>query len=245
MITSSRDVLSALDRRVPESVIAKIDSRADSVVVPHPAASVVLLRDHEGGVETYALHRHSRMPFAAGMVVFPGGRLDPVDGVLSAGYTPTSGPLLRCAVRETEEETGVRLEPEQLQPWAHWITPELEPRRYDTFFYLAELPVGQTAADISGETWKAEWRTPAALLAAADAGELALMPPTRSILIELDSFATVADALAGCPDRRVETVLPRVVRGPAGWIFDYSDLSVSGVVIATPPTDKSRDGDER
>ena len=129
--------------------------------------------------------------------------------------------MLRCAVRETEEEAGVRLSPADLYPWAHWITPEVEPRRYDTAFYLAALPAGQTARDLSGETTMAEWRTPAGLLAAADAGELRLMPPTRSILLELTDRLSVSAAVAASRDRQVETVLPRVVRGPDGWLFDY------------------------
>ena len=222
MITSSRDVLSRLDRRVPASVVDRLEHAAAAVVEPQPAASVVLLRDHANRLETYALHRHGRMPFAAGMVVFPGGRWDPADGVLGPDPSPTASPLLHCAVRETEEETGVRLDPGVLRPWAHWITPEIESRRYDTFFYLAAIPADQAAADVSGETWKAEWRSPAALLTAADDHELALMPPTRSILIELAAFDSVHEALSNCRDRRVETVLPRFVRGPQGWSFDYS-----------------------
>ncbi|HEY9289873.1 MAG TPA: NUDIX hydrolase [Microlunatus sp.] len=246
MITSSRDVLSQLDRRVPAAAVGKLESPAGPAVEPHPAASVVLLRDHHGGLETYALHRHSRMPFAAGMVVFPGGRWDAVDGVLGAGFGPDAAALLHCAARETEEETGVRLEPAALHPWAHWITPEIEPRRYDTFFYLAALPPGQDAADVSGETWKAEWRSPAALLTAADAAELALMPPTRSILIELAGFGSVESAIAGCRGRRVETVLPRFVHGPQGWVFDYSDLAATGAAAEISGSDESikREGAE-
>ena len=73
------------------------------------------------------------MPFAASMVVFPGGRLD--------RKTPLAAdPVRACALRETEEETGVRFDAADLQDWAHWITPELEPRRYDTQFFVAALP---------------------------------------------------------------------------------------------------------
>ena len=47
-----------------------------------------------------------------------------------------------------------------LHPWAHWITPEIEPRRYDTWFFVAAMPADLEAADISGETERAEWSTP-------------------------------------------------------------------------------------
>ncbi|MBO0810711.1 MAG: NUDIX hydrolase [Microlunatus sp.] len=222
MAVSSRAVLARLDRSVPDLVIRSMESLGSGPPAPaRPACSVVLLRDHRSRLETYALHRHAKMPFAPGMVVFPGGGLDPADGVPAADHDLRSPALLACAVRETAEETGVHLGADDLHPWAHWITPEAEPRRYDTFFYLAGLPAGQDAADVSGETSAAQWRTAADLLAAADAGEIAMLPPTRSIVIELTAYATVQDALAATADRVVETVLPRAVKGPAGWTFEY------------------------
>lgn len=225
MPVSSRDVLARLDHTVPDLVIKSLQAAPLGEPVPaRPAASVVLLRDHGGGIETYALQRHSRMPFAPGMVVFPGGRVDPADGVPVVDQGLADPALLACAVRETLEETGVRLTPDDLRPWAHWITPESEPRRYDTFFYLAAMPDGQQAADISGETSDARWQTPEGLLAAADSGRLAMVPPTRSIVIELAGFGSVEAALASTADRIVETVLPRAVEGPDGWVFEYGGV---------------------
>ena len=96
---------------------------------------MILLRDGTSGIETYLLHRHARMRFAASMVVFPGGGLEPAD-------ENWADPIRRCAVRETEEETGVVLDPDELRPWAHWITPEFEPRRYDTYFYVGGTALG-------------------------------------------------------------------------------------------------------
>ena len=83
------------------------------------------------------LHRHARMPFAPSMVVFPGGRVDPADDDL---IRSSADPIRRCAIRETTEETGVVLAETDLHPWAHWITPEIEPRRYDTWFFVAAMP---------------------------------------------------------------------------------------------------------
>jgi 8-oxo-dGTP pyrophosphatase MutT (NUDIX family) len=115
-----------------------------AAAVPALAASVILVRDSPAGLQTYLLHRHARMPFAASMVVFPGGRVDGADGADAAD------PLRACGVRETLEETGVRLQDDELVPWAHWITPEIEHRRYDTFFFVAALPAGEVPSDISG-----------------------------------------------------------------------------------------------
>ena len=80
---------------------------------PAPSASVILVRDGATGLETYSLHRHARMPFAASAVVFPGGRVDAVD---AAGG---GDPARACALRETAEETGVALTFDDLVPWAH------------------------------------------------------------------------------------------------------------------------------
>ncbi len=154
------------------------------------------------------------MAFAASMVVFPGGRMDPVDRA-------AADPWRACAVRETAEETGVRLDPDRLLPWAEWTTPAIEPRRYETRFYVAALPPGGEAADVSGETDTADWASPADALAAAAAGSLALMPPTFSILLELaelGSVSAVAEAAAG---RVVVPILPEIVRDRDGWCFRY------------------------
>lgn len=219
MTSSSRAVLDQLDPRVPPAMITLIENRSEPPVPARAASSVVLLRDHDG-LQTYVLHRQSTMRFAAGKVVFPGGGVDACDG--GDDDQPT---LRRCAIRETEEETGVRLLTTDLRHWAHWITPEFEPRRYDTHFYLAAQPADQQARDISGEAWLAEWRSPDDLLRAADAGEEALMPPTRSILIELTEHDSAAAVLAAAEDRLVRPVLPRPVQQADGWVFRYAEGS--------------------
>ena len=216
MPSHSLDVLARLAPQVPAELVERAAAWCEGSVPVEPglAASVVLLRETGLGLETFLLHRHARMAFAASMVVFPGGRVDPVDRA-------DPDPLRRCAVRETEEETGVRLAPASLLPWAHWVTPELEPRRYDTFFYLAELPAGQQADDRSGETDRADWSTPAGALADERAGRIGLMPPTLSILLELCGLGSLAEVRRAAADRVIERVLPRLVRDGHGWRFDY------------------------
>ena len=223
--THSWDVLARLPLEPPPDMIALAEARrvGDPAATPAPSASVILVRDAAAGIETYLLHRHARMPFAASMVVFPGGRVDPVD------QTAGSDPLRVCAVRETAEETGVQLSKDDLVPWAHWITPEPEPRRYDTHFFLAVMPEDQEAQDISGETDRAAWDSPSAALAAADRGEIALMPPTRSILLELAEAHGVAELLAVASDRVIEYVLPEVIKTESGWMIRYPSRLQEGL----------------
>jgi hypothetical protein len=81
-----------------------------------------------------------------------------------------------------------------LLPIARWITPEFQPRRWDARFFLAEAPPGQTALCDGTETCEAVWLRPDAALAAYQAGEHLLAPPTFRVLEELRAYATVAEA---------------------------------------------------
>ena len=219
MASNSVDVLTRVRPAVPPALAARIAAwdRGAVPAEPRRSASVVLIRPSASELEVYLLHRHSRMAFAASMVVFPGGGLDPVDTVPE--------PLLACAVRETYEETGVLLEAAELRPWAHWVTPEVEPRRFDTKFYLAVLPPDQEARDVSGETVRADWTTPSRALAAAERGEIGLMPPTLSILTELAEARTVPAVLEDAAERVVVTVQPRVEQTEHGWRFVYPQVT--------------------
>ena len=89
--------------------------------------------------------------------------------------------------RACSRRRGLVLRSDLLRPWARWITPVTEQRRYDTRFFAAALPAGQRARDVSGEADDAAWVEPAAALAAARRKEIVLLPPTAVTLAELDS----------------------------------------------------------
>ncbi len=172
---------------------------------PREAATVVLMRDADGGFEVFLQRRVPTMAFAAGMTVFPGGARDPGDPHLAA-----------TAVREVHEETGVVLVADALVPWSRWVTPEGEPRRYDTLFFVAALPAGEEPAARGTEMDVVAWMQPAAALAAYDRGELAMMPPTVITLRELDEYAGVEAVLAGAPLRTLDPVRPRILDDDEG-----------------------------
>ena len=124
-----------------------------------PAATVVLLRDGADGLEVWLQQRATTLAFAAGMYAFPGGRVDDDEDVYGSGArrlgrsarsgaTPTTrwcASTLAGAVRETWEESGVRLDPAHLVPWGRWVTPPGDTRRFDARFYLARCPADQDA----------------------------------------------------------------------------------------------------
>lgn len=91
---------------------------------------------------------------------------------------------------------GLTLRSDLLRPLAHWITPVIEKRRYDTRFFLAALPPGQNADDQTSEAEVARWVGAQAAIDAWAAGQHYLLPPTWAQLTHLAGFGTVAEALA-------------------------------------------------
>ncbi|AIR99652.1 NUDIX hydrolase [Streptomyces glaucescens] len=105
------------------------------------------------------------------------------------------------------DRRGLVLRSDLLGAWTRWITPEFEPRRYDTWFFVAALPEGQRTRDVSSEADRTVWIRPADAAAAYDEGELLMMPPTIATLRQLTPYVTAAQALAAAPDRDLAPVL--------------------------------------
>ncbi|WP_422772060.1 NUDIX hydrolase [Plantactinospora sp. WMMC1484] len=96
----------------------------------------------------------------------------------------------RTGFADLLRDRGLTLRSDLLLPWSRWVTPEFEPRRFDTYFFVALLPAGQRPRDVSGEADHTMWIRPADALAQVGAGTIAMLPPTLITLTEL----------AGCPD---------------------------------------------
>jgi len=204
---------------------------------PRPAATLVLIRDGERGLETFLMRRPLSMRFAPGMSVYPGGALDDADfesidfSTLDDDLVATHASrasaterefraLLACAIRETREEAGVTFtDPRDVVLADHWVTPEHESRRFDVRFFLARIPEGETAQVASGEADHAEWIRPSEALERHARDELPMLRPTLEMLRFLTTFATTDEALASAQAREVIPRMPRAL--PVG----ESDLS--------------------
>jgi len=125
---------------------------------------------------------------------------------------------------------GVTLRADLLRPWAHWITPETEPRRYDTKFFTAALPPGQEPRDVSGEADEAAWVPVADALAENERGTRMMLPPTLVTLTDLVGYATVADVLAAAPKHPLTPVVPRLVERDGEEYVEMPD----GSLVKTP-----------
>jgi 8-oxo-dGTP pyrophosphatase MutT (NUDIX family) len=112
---------------------------------------------------------------------------------------------------------GLVLRSDQLRPWARWITPDVEPRRYDTRFFAAALPGRQQTREIRDEADQVAWLRPADVLAAAGRGEALLLPPTAVTLAELAACGTVAAALSA--PRQITPLQPEIqLDGDRAWL---------------------------
>lgn len=114
------------------------------------------------------------------------------------------------SLAELLDHRGLVLRSDLLAVWAHWITPEIDPKRYDTRFFLALLPEGQQTRDVGGEADAVAWLPPAEAIDAARRGRLQLMPPTATTLAELAEYQDVADAFRAAAGREIVVRLPFV-----------------------------------
>ncbi|MGP4018338.1 NUDIX hydrolase [Saccharopolyspora sp. 5N708] len=112
-------------------------------------------------------------------------------------------------------DEGLVLRADLLRPWADWVTPEREPRRYDTRFFLAAMPVGQRADAVTSEAAEAYWATPEQALEDFRQGRCHLLPPTQVTLGELAECASLSAALAA--ERVLDKITPRLVRRNNRW----------------------------
>lgn len=169
-------------------------------------------------------------PLARGLVCAAVRETYEESGVLLAGGTgedvvaDTAAPEWEAARRALEArelslstlltERGLVLRADLLRPWAHWITPVQEKRRFDTRFFVAALPAGQHTRDVAGEAERVVWQRPADALDALARGEIVMVPPTALALRELAGHGSVADVLAAAQSRQIRPVTPRLL--PAG-----------------------------
>jgi 8-oxo-dGTP pyrophosphatase MutT (NUDIX family) len=199
------------------------------------AATVVVLRPGAAGREVYMLRRSAKSPFMPSTLVFPGGRLDPADGEAEHDTS-----WERAARRECHEEARLRLDDRALRWFDTWLTPSAEARRrYLARFFVVELAAGEGAeAQADGvETHEGRWATAAGHLAAWEAEEVDLPPPTVSVLLRLrDAELHGLHARLLADDPR-EPILPKVIgRGDQLFILMPHDPDYENAPGEAAPT---------
>lgn len=241
----------------------------ETLIIPRPASTVLLLRDADDGPEVYMLRRHAKSDVMGGVHVFPGGKLDRLDCDaealcrLGSPIEPlhealgedgldraTSAGLFYAACRETFEEArvlfarpggsanlelaegerawtmlregfgfgevletlGLELASDALVPWSRWITPRVPSmmvgKRFDTRFFVAALPEGQTAGFDDHEAVAGDWLNAREALRRYAAGQIVLGPPQIMSLLQLAPCRSVDEVLHAARGRRPPLIEP-------------------------------------
>ncbi len=201
---------------------------------PRTAATVVLLRDGKNGPETLLLQRNKAVKFAGGMWVFPGGSLDPEDW--EQGDNEESKAARIGAAREAGEESGLDVDPDLMVQISHWTTPEAEPKRFYTWFFLALVADEPDVAIDHSEITDHLWINVDEAVQRHESNDLGLFPPTIMTLRRLQGFLSAEDAMIDVAAREPVDVFPVfagtedgiavMFRGDAG--YDTSDPSTPG-----------------
>ncbi|MGA7705434.1 MAG: NUDIX hydrolase [Solirubrobacteraceae bacterium] len=176
-----------------------------AATTPRQAATVILLRGGTQTLEVLLVKRTEQAKFMGGVWVFPGGAVDEQDP-RSGGHAHRA-----AAARELSEEAGVMLDdPAGLVEFSRWITPEEVTIRFDTRFFLAELPAGQEPEVDGEECVDHGWFTPRGALDAFAREEIVLVFPTIKHLEQLEVFGSVTELLGYASGREVLPVQPKV-----------------------------------
>lgn len=187
----------------------------------HPSATVVLVRDGEAGLEALLVQRDQAVSHMGGMWVFPGGKVEESDYPADRDEYSAA---VNAAIRETREEAGLVVSPEQLVHLAHWTTPRGARRRFATWFFLTILEEDQEVCVDGGEIAYHRWVRPADAIAesADETHELRLMPPTYVSLGEIADCRDCAQARELIGSREPFYYAPRMVFVTDGVCFLYA-----------------------
>lgn len=205
------------------------------------AASVILLRRADSGFEVFFVRRHRGSSFMASAFVFPGGAAEEGEdartaaarelfeeaGVLLARDAGVQAETLEVPNQDRLRKrilggvnaadalrlAGLTWSTDALVPWAHWITPSVEKKRFSARFFVIELPAGQDPHFDQTETVDQIWIAPADALARS--ADLMLPPPQVRTCWELSQCASVDEVLAAGRARADEPhpIMPRLMPG--------------------------------
>jgi len=194
---------------------------SDTVEPVYPAATVVLVRDGADGMEALLVQRSKDVKHMGGMWVFPGGKVDAAD---RPGAVDDYTAAVNAAIRETWEEVGLTVSPDQLVYLSHWTTPVGARRRFATWFFLTILEDGQEVQVDGSEIALHRWVRPETALRESGDREhpMRLMPPTFVSLADIADCDSCGHARERIGSREALVYAPRMVPVESGICFLYA-----------------------
>ncbi|KAB2919792.1 MAG: NUDIX domain-containing protein [Hyphomicrobiaceae bacterium] len=150
-------------------------------------------------------------------------------------------PLVKGEItyRDLIRNENLQVATELMVPFAHWITPDVVPKRFDTHFFLVAAPVDQLGAHDGGESVEGLWITPRQALREADAGTRTLVFATLMNLRKLARYSSVAEAVLATRSSPVVTVMPRVQKTADGRLMHIPEAAGYGVSQVLMPADSA------
>jgi 8-oxo-dGTP pyrophosphatase MutT (NUDIX family) len=190
-------------------------------VTPHPAATLILIRDGDRGPEILMVRRSTGLSFHGGAWAFPGGRIDEEDRRAAGDSGDVRDVARWAAIREAREEAGVAIDTGSLILLSRWITPPGLPKRFDTWFFAA--PGGSDAVRVDGgEIVDHRWMLAEEALAARARSEIDLPPPTFVTLTQLTGGRSAGDVIDRLRQRPFQCYEPKLVIVPGGACTLYA-----------------------
>lgn len=199
----------------PDDADPALVERLDGLDPPAIAARLGLAREAVPAAEAYLIAALREAFEETGLLVGRRGDGSPVPPAAVDPDVATQRDRLLAdegVFPDVLDALGARLDGAAVEYVAHWVTPLVEPRRYDTRFFLAPLPAGCAASADAREMTDARWLRPEDALDMFHGGRLPMVFPTVRTLEQLSGFASVDMLLGEFRGRRVATVEPRLVR---------------------------------
>ena len=117
----------------------------------------------------------------------------------------------KTTLRAVIEREHLRLALDALVSFAHWVTPPIDTRQFDTRFFMTRVPPHQSPVHDDTETTHSTWLRHADAIVQAVSGEIVLPPPTWTTVRELEPFGSVDAALAWARTRTIVRRMPKLV----------------------------------
>ena len=115
------------------------------------------------------------------------------------------------SLEDIADHENIIFVPHALIPYARWITPEAEKKRFDTWFFIAQIPTHQTPCHDDVELVDSIWVTPEGALKKNDEKKILLMPPTLKTIEELSAFSSLDRVFEKIQEKRLSPILPQAI----------------------------------